>query len=85
VGRPRRHRPAAGRPTPPPGPASRWDLADPDRRRDLYEIVLAEGTLADIRDLVHSQELVRLWDDMYLAPRTRAAWHPLIDPARTSA
>jgi hypothetical protein len=37
--------------------AVRWDLADPGRRRDLYEIILVEGTLEDIQRLV----TVTLW------------------------
>jgi hypothetical protein len=65
--------------------AVRWDLADPARRRDLYEIVLVEGTLADIRELVNGAELVRLWDRMYLPPWVRSAWRPLIDSALTAA
>jgi hypothetical protein len=48
--------------------AVRWDLADPTRRRDVYEITLVEGTLDDIRELVNGAELVRLWDRMYLPP-----------------
>lgn len=69
-----------------PDPQSvRWDLADPDRRRDLYEIVLVEGTMDDIRDLVNGGELVRLWNQMYLPSWVRAAWRPLIDCARTAA
>jgi hypothetical protein len=63
----------------------RWDLADPSRRRDLYEIVLAEGTLEDIRDLVNGAELVRLWPEMYLPPWVRAAWRTLIDSAGAAA
>ncbi|MGH3856969.1 MAG: hypothetical protein ACRDR6_26505 [Pseudonocardiaceae bacterium] len=31
----------------------RWDLADPARRRDLYEIVLGEGTVDDVRELIN--------------------------------
>ncbi|GAA5169032.1 hypothetical protein GCM10023321_64000 [Pseudonocardia eucalypti] len=65
--------------------AVRWNLADPQRRRDLYEIVLVEGTLDDIRELVNGAELVRLWDRMYLPPWVRAAWRPLIDAARPAA
>lgn len=42
--------------------AVRWDLADSDRRRDLYEIALVEGTLEDIRELVNGAKFVRLWD-----------------------
>lgn len=62
-----------------------WDLTDPDRRRDLYEIVLLEGTLDDICELVHGPELVRLWDRMYLPPWIRTAWQPLIAAAREAA
>jgi hypothetical protein len=65
--------------------AVRWNLADPSRRRDLYEIVLVEGTLDDIRNLINGSELVRLWDQMYLPPWVRTAWQPLIDSARTAA
>jgi hypothetical protein len=65
--------------------AIRWNLAEPSRRRDLYEIVLVEGTLDDIRTLINGAELVRLWDQMYLPPWVRAAWQPLIDTARTAA
>jgi hypothetical protein len=61
--------------------AVRWDLADPLRRRDLYEIALVEGTLDDIRELVNGAELVRLWDQMYLPPWVRTGWQPLIDAA----
>ena len=33
--------------------AVRWDLADVHRRRDLYEIVLVEGSAHDIRTLIN--------------------------------
>lgn len=65
--------------------AVRWDLADRRRRRDLYEIVLVEGTLDDIRKFVNGAALVDLWDQMYLPPWVRAAWRPLIDSAREAA
>lgn len=63
----------------------RWDVANPQRRRDLYEIVLVAGTLDDIRQLVNGPALVELWDQMYLPPWVRAAWRPLIDSARAAA
>lgn len=65
--------------------AVRWDLSNRDRRRDLYEIVLVEGTLDDIRRLVNKVELVRLWDAMYLPSWVRAAWRSLIDSAGSAA
>jgi len=36
-----------------------WHLAAPARWRELYEIVLLEGTLDDIRALINSSELAR--------------------------
>jgi len=63
----------------------RWDLANPDRRRDLYEIVLVEGTLDDVQRLVNGHALLELWDQLYLPPWVRAAWRPLIDSARPAA
>jgi len=65
--------------------AVRWDLSDPDRRRDLYEIVLVEGTLDDVIELVNPDELVRLWDEMYLPRWVRTAWLPLITSSGAAA
>jgi hypothetical protein len=63
----------------------RWDLADTHRRRDLYEIVLVEGSADDIRTLINGPALVDLWDQMYLPPWVRQAWRELIDSARAAA
>lgn len=65
--------------------AVRWDLADANRRRDLYEIVLVEGSIDDIRALINGPALVELWDRMYLPPWVRQAWRELIDSARSAA
>ena len=65
--------------------AARWDLADADRRRSLYEIVLQEGGLDDVRRLVNGAELVRIWERLYLPPWIREAWAPLIAEARAAA
>lgn len=65
--------------------AVRWDLADAHRRRDLYEIVLVEGSADDIRTLINGPALVDLWDQMYLPPWVRQAWRQLIESARTAA
>jgi hypothetical protein len=48
--------------------AIRWNLTDPSARGDLYETVLVEGTRDDVRNLINSGELVRLWDQMCLPP-----------------
>ena len=70
------------------GPAPQqveWDLSRQSRRARLYELVLREGTLADIKTLVNGTELVRLWDSLGLPPHIRHAWQPLIDAARRAA
>lgn len=65
--------------------AVRWDLAKPDRRRDLYEIILTHGTLDDIRTLVNRQALIEQWNDLYLPPWVRVVWQAHIDDARAAA
>lgn len=62
-----------------------WDLANPHRCRELYEIVLAEGNLDDIRELVNGHALLEQWNDLYLPRWIRTAWQPLIDSARAAA
>ena len=62
--------------------AVNWDLARESRRARLYEILLREGTLDDIRALVNGRELFRLWDRLWLPTHLRRAWQPLIDAAR---
>ena len=63
----------------------RWDVTDLDRRRDLYEIVLVEGTLDDIVTLIDGPALLEVWDRMFLPRHVRAAWLPLIDGPRAAA
>lgn len=62
-----------------------WDLGLSNRRARLYEVVLREGGLDDVRQLVDGRELVRLWDQLYLPPWLRAAWGPLVGAARSAA
>lgn len=59
-------------------------MSQPERRARLYEIVLREGDLDDVRRLVDGGELVRLWDELYLPARLREAWAPLIEAARAA-
>lgn len=63
----------------------RWDLADVRRRRDLYEIVIVEGSIDEMRTLINGPALVELWDKMYLPPWVRQAWRELIESARAAA
>jgi hypothetical protein len=47
----------------------------------VYEIVLQEGTPADILDYVDGALLVDLWEDLVLPRSVRSAWAPLISLA----
>ncbi|MGH8922113.1 MAG: hypothetical protein ACRD0H_27865, partial [Actinomycetes bacterium] len=62
-----------------------WDTGSREGRHWLYEVVLREGNLDDVRELVDGRELVRDWDQLYLPPWLREAWDPLINAARTVA
>ncbi|MBA3906712.1 MAG: hypothetical protein H0X35_08540 [Pseudonocardiales bacterium] len=69
-----------------PDPQSvEWDIKLPQRRTRLYEVVLREGNLDDVREFVDGRELVRIWDQLYLPRWLREAWSPLIDAARAAA
>ena len=65
--------------------SARWDLADLDARRSLYEIVLQQGGLDEVRAFVNGPELVRLWPALFLPPWVRAAWSELIASTPTAA
>ena len=62
-----------------------WDIDQVQRRICLYEIVLRDGELRDQRELINGDELVALWDSLYLPVHIREAWQPLIDAARANA
>lgn len=69
-----------------PNPESvEWDTGIPTDRLWLYEIVLREGDLDDVRVLVDGQALIDLWDDLYLPRWLRGAWSPLVESARSVA
>jgi hypothetical protein len=58
-----------------------FDLAVEHDRRMLYEVVLTEGTVEDLRRYVDAAELLRLWSGLWLSPHVRRAWQPLIAAA----
>lgn len=59
-----------------------WDTDTPEGRARLYEVVLREGNIDDVCDLVNGPAMVDLWDQLFLPPWLREAWAPLIDGAR---
>lgn len=64
--------------------AVEWEVDTARGRCSLYEVVLREGGLDDVRRLVDGATLVELWGELYLPAWLHAAWQPLID-ARVAA
>lgn len=55
------------------------DLRDRRQRARCYEVVLREGTPADIDTYVDGALLVDLWEDLVLPADIRQAWQDVID------
>lgn len=62
-------------------PGRVFDLRARAERARVYEIVLQEGSPADILAYVDGALLVDLWEDLVLPRVVRSAWAPLISPS----
>lgn len=56
------------------GPPITYDLAERADRARVYEQVLREGTVDDVRFYIEADLLLDLWDELVLPPTVRAAW-----------
>ena len=56
-----------------------YDLDHEPRRRRLYERVLTEGLDDDIRFYIRLDELLQMWEDLWLSPHVRTAWRNWLD------
>ena len=56
------------------GPRPTYDLSQRADRARVYEQVLREGTVEDVRRFIVVDDLVDLWDELYLPEHVRAAW-----------
>ncbi len=59
-------------------PSRAFDLANRAERCRIYEIVLREGTPADIESVVDGMLLCEAWPDLVLPRALAASWSPLI-------
>lgn len=55
-------------------PARSYDLDDRRQRARVYEQVLVEGIEQDVREIIDVDEVVALWDELYLPDHVRRAW-----------
>jgi transcriptional regulator with XRE-family HTH domain len=63
-------------------PGRVFRLSDRGDRARVYELVLREGSDADVVTYIDGALLVDLWDELVLPRAVRAAWSPLIDQVR---
>jgi hypothetical protein len=63
-------------------PGRVFRLSDRGDRARVYELVLREGSDADVLTYIDGALLVDLWDELLLPRAVRTAWSPLIDQVR---
>lgn len=63
-------------------PGRVFRLSDRGDRARVYELVLREGSDADVLAYIDGALLGDLWDELVLPRAVRAAWSPLIDQVR---
>jgi transcriptional regulator with XRE-family HTH domain len=63
-------------------PGRVFRLSDRGDRARVYELVLREGSDADVLTYIDGALLVDLWDELVLPNSMRAAWSLLIDQVR---
>jgi hypothetical protein len=68
----------------PTNPRRVYEVDDRAECKYLYEIVLTDGTPADINRLIDQTLLVELWDRLYLPHDVRAAWAQTVSSRRLS-
>jgi hypothetical protein len=63
---------------------NRFDLSKRARLRSMYQIVLTEGSTADVVAFVNRELLLGVWDELWLSPAVDAAWDSWIQAHRVA-
>lgn len=64
---------------------NRFDLADESESRLLYQIVLTEGSAADVREFLNLPTLLTIWDQLWLSAAVHDAWDLWVAANRRAA
>jgi len=64
---------------------SRFDLAKRARLRSMYQIVLTEGSTADVVAFVNRDVLLDVWDELWLSQAVHEAWDSWVQTHRYAA
>ncbi len=67
------------------GPDRTLDLGNKQQRHRAYELILREGTPADIETVVDGLLLTQAWPHLVVPAELRKAWNPLINTAHNPA
>jgi hypothetical protein len=65
-------------------PARSYDLTDRRQRARVYEQVLVEGGEQDVREIIDVDELIALWEELYLPDHVRRAWADWLAEGRSA-
>lgn len=65
-------------------PGRRFVTRDRRQRARLYEVLLREGTPADLERWLDGALLIDVWDEMVLPRAVRTAWQPTVEAALAS-
>lgn len=64
---------------------NRFDLSKRACLRSMYQIVLTEGSTADVVAFVNRELLLGVWDELWLSPAVHEAWDSWIQAHRAAA
>ncbi len=64
------------------GPPVEYDLGLRSHRISVYEQVLCEGTIGDVRRFVRLDDLIDLWAELYLPEHVRRVWSAALADGR---
>ena len=64
---------------------SHFDLSKRARLRSMYQIVLTEGTTADVVAFVNRDLLLSVWDELWLSRAVHEAWDNWVQAHRYAA
>ncbi len=51
-----------------------YDMSNADQMRSVYELVMTEGTEDDVLHYIDLNQLLDVWEDLWLSPHVRERW-----------
>ena len=67
------------------GPPIPYDMGIRSHRISVYEQVLCEGTVDDVRRFIRLTDLAELWEELYLPEHVRQVWSRVLADQRITS